>query len=110
MRALLLIAGAALALGGCGKNDQSGAAQNADDAGPADALVAPCLLQPVGGAHFLKARGGALEVEGFAASGVERFGVGGGRRFQGGSRRAGRPRLSRRRRRQSRPCRARSSA
>jgi hypothetical protein len=31
MRALLLIAGAALALGGCGKNDQSDKTQNADD-------------------------------------------------------------------------------
>jgi hypothetical protein len=31
MRALLLIAGAALALGSCGKNHQSDEAQNADD-------------------------------------------------------------------------------
>ena len=31
MRALLLIAGAALALGGCGKNSQSDTTQNADD-------------------------------------------------------------------------------
>ena len=31
MRALLLIAGATLALAGCGKNDQSGATQNAGD-------------------------------------------------------------------------------
>ena len=31
MRALLLIAGAALALGGCGKNNQSDATQNGDE-------------------------------------------------------------------------------
>ncbi len=39
MRALLIIAGAALALGGCGHKDQAGATQNADDNLTAQSIV-----------------------------------------------------------------------
>ena len=39
MRALLLIAGAALALGGCGNNDQTDKTQNADENLSAESIV-----------------------------------------------------------------------
>jgi hypothetical protein len=39
MRALFLLAGAALALTGCGKNDQSGSTQNGDDNLTAESIV-----------------------------------------------------------------------
>ena len=39
MRALLLIAGASLALGGCGNNDQTDKTQNADENLSAESIV-----------------------------------------------------------------------